>query len=87
MHRQLFLVPNRQEYTITLEAEGSSTKVTIQTLKQVYGVTLLTYPDWHARKTTDDAQAKSLLADIQARATGQETQPAEPSKDAAGNKG
>ncbi|MDX9973212.1 MAG: hypothetical protein RBU21_09505 [FCB group bacterium] len=89
MNRQLMLVPHRQEYTITLEPQDSSTKVTIQTLRQVYGVTLLTYPDWHARKTSDNAEAVALLQDIQAKATGQEpTAPAaEAPAEETGNKG
>lgn len=89
MHRQLMLAPHRQEYTITLEPQDSSTKVTVQTLKQVYGVTLLTYPDWHSRKTSDNSEAVALLRDIEAKATGQE--PAAPTADAptdeTGNKG
>jgi hypothetical protein len=89
MHRQLLLVPHRQEYTITLQEQGGATNVTIQTLKQVYGVTLLTYPDWHARKTTNNSEAQALLNDIQARATGQEPAPApaEAPKEGTGNKG
>jgi hypothetical protein len=70
--RHLALVPHRQEYTITLDEEGAdSTRVTIQTLRQVYGVTLLTYPDWHARKTEDNQEALAILQDIQARISGE----------------
>jgi len=59
------LVPHRVQYTITLEgASPQSTKVTVETLRQVYGVTLLTHPGWHDRKTTDSTKAKALLEAI-----------------------
>lgn len=71
VRRDLLIVPHRREFIITLQAESpNSTRVTVQTLRQVYGSTLLTYPDWHNRKTTDNAQALALLDRIEAIATG-----------------
>ena len=62
------LVPRRVQYTITLEpVDTDCTRVFVETLDQVYGVTLLTYPGWHDRKTTDSAKAKGLLDTVQAR--------------------
>lgn len=78
MHRHLFLVPTRNEFTITLEEETpSTTRVTIQTLRQVYGTTLLTYPDWHSRQTKDHSEALTILEAIQAQASGVPAAPAE----------
>ncbi len=69
MKRDLFLVPHRTKYTIALETiSDSSTKVTIEAVNQVYGVTLLTYPDWHDRKNTDHSVAQNLLNAIQKQA-------------------
>lgn len=62
MKRKAFLAPHRTECTITLtEASSSSTKVTISTVRQVYGVTLLTYPDWHDRKAVNNTMATAIL--------------------------
>ena len=63
------LVPHRQKYTITLEeVSATATHISIETVNQVYGVTLLTYPDWHDRKATNDAEAKAILKAVQAKA-------------------
>ncbi len=71
MKRQLF-VPNRVQYTITLTSLSSdSTEIKIETVRQVYGVTLLTYPDWHDRKTSDNKDAAALLELIKAKCSGQ----------------
>jgi uncharacterized lipoprotein len=64
MERHLF-VPHRQKFTILLEAEGNTTRVSVETVDQVYGVTLLTHPDWHDRKTTDNSTALAIIAAIQ----------------------
>lgn len=69
MKRSLMIfTPHRTKYTIELEAvSGNETAVHIETVKQVYGVTLLTYPDWHDRKAEDDSEAQAILAAIQAK--------------------
>lgn len=69
MDRQLFfLTPEREQYTVTLEpVTARTTKVDVETIRQVYGVTLLTYPDWHARKTQDSAVAQDFLESLQAK--------------------
>jgi hypothetical protein len=62
MSRRRLFVPNRVKYTIILEEESpETTKVMIESMKQVYGVTLLTYPDWHDRKTQDNTIALEIL--------------------------
>lgn len=73
MHRQLLIfTPKRSKLTLTLEPLSSeATEARIVTINQVYGVTLLTYPNWHDRETEDSALAKQILAEIQGRATGQ----------------
>ena len=60
--------PHRTQLTITLEeVSGEATKITIETIRQVYGVTLLTYPDWHDRQTTDNETALAILEAIQGK--------------------
>lgn len=62
------LTPKRTQYTITLDRVASeTTKVTVETIRQVYGSTLLTYPDWHDRKAEDSGQAKEILAALQGK--------------------
>lgn len=72
MKRNLFLVPKRTQYTISLEAQGEhTTSISVRTISQVYGVTVLTYPGWHDRKTTDDTGAVAIIDAVRAKATGQ----------------
>jgi len=74
--RRRFLQPTRVKYTIELgRVSAEETRIYIETIKQVYGVTLLTYPDWHDRKTKDNAGATAILDAIQAKMGG-EAQPA-----------
>lgn len=63
------LVPHRTKYTLTLEPLTSvvTRRVTIETVDQVHGVTLLTYPGWHDRKTTDNSRAIQVLEALRAR--------------------
>ncbi|MCL4216325.1 MAG: hypothetical protein KJ052_04880 [Candidatus Hydrogenedentes bacterium] len=66
------LTPERMKYSIHLEAvSGGATRISIETVKQVYGVTLLTYPDWHDRKTEDNSVALALLDAVKAKIGGQ----------------
>lgn len=52
----------RNELTITLEAVTSgSTRITLAVQQQKFGVTLLTYPGWHDRKTADGAVAEAFF--------------------------
>lgn len=62
------LQPQRVKYTINLSpVSESETQVEIEAVKQVYGVTLLTYPDWHDRKLTEDAGVQQILDSLQAK--------------------
>ena len=71
MKRHLFLVPHRTKYTVALESVSkNSTRVSVESIDQVYGCTLLTYPGWHDRKTTDHSEAQAILDAIEARAGG-----------------
>jgi hypothetical protein len=69
MERQLILfTPEREQLTVSLDpVTAESTAVDVEVLRQVYGVTLLTYPDWHARKTNDAALASTFLESLQTR--------------------
>ena len=78
MRRNLMLVPKRTKYTIVLEpSTETQTAVTVETIRQTYGVTLLTYPDWHDRQATDNTVAQEILQSIQDKATGAEPVEAE----------
>ena len=67
--RNLLFVPHRMKYTVQLEeVSASATRVRMESVKQVYGVSLLTYPDWHDRQTTDNAEALEILESIAAKA-------------------
>jgi hypothetical protein len=58
----------RVKHTITIEARGEEKcHLRIDTVSQVYGVTLLTYPGWHDRKMKDPAPTQELLAKLQAK--------------------
>jgi hypothetical protein len=73
--RQAFLVPSRVQYTVSVEPAGdNASQVTVETIRQVYGVTLLTYPGWHDRPMKDPAKAQGLLGEIQARIAGEPPQ-------------
>jgi hypothetical protein len=66
--KRRLLQPNRYQYTFQLEAiSENETHIALDTRKQAYGVTLLTYPGWHDRKTTESPDSQALLDAIQAR--------------------
>lgn len=59
------MVPHRTQYTLQLDEErDDATTVTVETLDQIFGVTLLTYPGWHDRKTKDNSTALDILEAI-----------------------
>ena len=67
MKRSLF-VPNRTQFTIMMtEDTPTATKVSVETVNQVYGVTLLTYPAWHDRRATDNSKALKIIDGIKAK--------------------
>lgn len=69
----------RNRYTIDLESLSSAqTKVTVEVVKQVYGVSLTTYPDWHDRKTNNDEDALALIATLQGGPVEEVAAPEEP---------
>ncbi len=64
--RRSLLQPTRLQHTFELERIGANeTRITAETIRQVYGVTLLTYPDWHDRPAEDNADAQQILAMLQ----------------------
>ncbi len=68
-YRELYIfTPHRTQLTIQVEGLSSETsKVSIETLNQVYGVTLLTYPNWHDRKTKDNKVAVAIFDALKAK--------------------
>jgi hypothetical protein len=66
--RLRLLTPRRKQITITLEENGSeSTNISIETIQQVYGVTIMTYPDWHSRETADNSEAVAIMDAVRAK--------------------
>ena len=58
----------RTQFTITLEPDGdNAAKLTVEAVKQVYGVTLLTYPGWHDRKATDHKDSLAIIEAVQSK--------------------
>lgn len=69
--RHHLLEPQRVKYTIDLSPLGEKeTEVKIEAVKQVYGVTLLTRPDWHDRKLTEDKGLQEILDALQKKVAG-----------------
>ncbi len=63
-----WLVPHRTQHTVVLEpVDPARTSVEVDTINQVYGVTPLTYPDWHDRPADDNAEALQFLERLHAR--------------------
>lgn len=63
--------PQRTRFTILLEeVSSSSTRVTVETVRQVYGVTLLTYPGWHDRRMEDNTAALEILEALRQKVEG-----------------
>lgn len=55
----------RIKYEINLgEINPNETKLYISAIKQVYGVTLLTYPGWHDRKITEKTKSDEIINKI-----------------------
>ena len=70
-YRFLLVQPHREKYTVdVIPVSDSETKVVVEGVRQVYGVTLLTYPGWHDRRLTDNTQAKALLDAVTAKVSG-----------------
>ena len=70
MHRILFMQPSRIKYTVNLtKVSDSETAVTVEAVRQIYGVTLLTEPNWHDRKLKDETAANALLDAVKAKAS------------------
>jgi hypothetical protein len=66
--KRRYLQPNRYQYTFDIEAiSESETKIALDTRKQSYGVTLLTYPGWHDRKTADTPESQAILDAVKAK--------------------
>lgn len=67
--KRRLLQPQRIKYTINLTAVAEKeTQVEIEAVKQIYGVTLLTNPDWHDRKLPEDPNVQAILDALQAKA-------------------
>ncbi len=70
--RVMIVSPRRTKLTISLEpVSPQTTRVSVETIKQHYRVTLLTYPDWRdVQKGTDPGKGQELLDAIVAHTGG-----------------
>ncbi len=74
-HRFLLVQPRRIKYTIEVKSvDQEQTSISVDAVRQIYGVTLLTYPDWHDRKLNDEKATDKLFEAIQGEIAG--TKPA-----------
>jgi len=56
---------NRIKYEIRLgSVKSEETRIFISAIKQIYGVTLLTNPDWHDRKIKGKTKSDDIIAKI-----------------------
>ena len=71
MRRSRLLIPKRIKFTIALApVSDSATEVTVESIRQVFGVTLLTYPGWHDRQATDPSETQAIIEAIRAKVGG-----------------
>ncbi len=72
MKRMLWLQPRRTKFTIELaRVTPEETAISIESIRQVYGVTLLTHPNWHDRKQSDPALSQAILDSIREATSGE----------------
>ncbi len=66
MRRVMWMQPRRTKFSIEMaRVAPNETAIAIESIRQVYGVTLLTHPGWHDRKQQDPAAAQAILEGIQ----------------------
>ncbi len=65
MRRAMWMQPRRTKFSIEMaRLAPNETAIAIESIRQVYGVTLLTHPGWHDRKHQDPAAAQAILEGI-----------------------
>ncbi|NLN92833.1 MAG: hypothetical protein GX130_05930 [Candidatus Hydrogenedens sp.] len=68
LKRVLWMQPKRTKFTVELaRLSDNETAVAVESIRQIYGVTLLTHPNWHDRKQSDPAPGSALLEGVCAR--------------------
>lgn len=75
--------PKRVKYTVELrQVSRTETSIQVEAVRQIYGVTALTYPGWHDRKLEDRSGADALIAAVLAKLStaAAETAPAPPTE-------
>ncbi|MCK5861397.1 MAG: hypothetical protein KAH38_02865 [Candidatus Hydrogenedentes bacterium] len=66
MKRVLWVQPRRTKFTIELARIASEeTAIGIESVRQVYGVTLLTHPNWHDREQRDPQASRIIIEAVQ----------------------
>ncbi len=67
MRRVLLTQPRRTKFTIELaRSTADETAIAVESVRQVYGVTLLTHPNWHDREQRDPEASRAILDSIRA---------------------
>jgi hypothetical protein len=71
MKRTLWVQPRRTKFTVELaRIAAEETAISVESIRQVYGVTLLTHPNWHDRQQRDPQASQAILEAIQAKVAG-----------------
>ncbi|HOH42267.1 MAG TPA: hypothetical protein PLZ53_04060 [Candidatus Hydrogenedentes bacterium] len=68
LKRILWMQPKRTKFTVELaRLSDNETVIAVESIRQIYGVTLLTHPNWHDRKQNDPAPGAALLEGIRTK--------------------
>lgn len=71
MKRTLWVQPRRTKFTVELaRVAAEETAISVESIRQVYGVTLLTHPNWHDRQQRDPQASQAIMEAIQAKIAG-----------------
>jgi len=71
MKRILWVQPHRTKFMIELaRVAPEETAISVESVRQIYGVTLLTHPNWHDRKQRDPKASQAIIEAIQSTVAG-----------------
>lgn len=65
MRRAMWMQPHRTKFSIEMaRIAPDETAISVESIRQIYGVTLLTHPGWHDRRQEDPSAAQAILEGI-----------------------
>lgn len=68
LKRVLWMQPKRTKFTVELaRLSDNETALAVESIRQIYGVTLLTHPNWHDRKQSDPEPGSALLEGVRVK--------------------